>query len=787
MDFLKCENTTLHLSSNAEHKVNLLEEVKPTIKQNEDAKPIIAEPKPEQTRFRTVTAETFELKPLEWGGIVRPVNPTNISELNDTECTGCGACYNACPKKCITMESNSEGFLFPVTGDDCVKCGICNKVCPILHKPSENKPLDCFAIAADDETRYHASSGGVFPVAAKKILSNGGYVCGAGWSADFRSVIHKVINNADGLQDLCYSKYLQSDTNTVFAEIKRLLDNNERVLFSGCPCQVAGLRNYLEKDCDSLITMGLICHGVPSPLAWQKWLDSTIPAGSAPIVRVTFRDKRFGWGGQYLLLLLLLDGTEITQRSSEGYLDSFLSNYNLRKCCYDCSFKNKDLTQISDITIGDCWDIGKIDSKLNDKKGISLVLAHTEKGKDFLYSLNFNLIKIITLEQSKQRRMLTSVNLDFNTRNRFYKALPTHTYQKTLEIAKKKKLQVGVVGKYNNNNIGCQLLCLATYKVIENLGYSVKMLRIDGHFDGKPTRGQIWESLCGFTHAIVNKTDGNKRLNKGINAFVTTSDRTFSKNWKEKDDRYTQHWADESKIKISFAASFGGPGGGYSEADYPELKRRLSRFDHLSVREPDCVEFIHKLGIDNVRLLPDNVFSMPRDFYLQLIEVDTRIDEIKREYMLVHLIGGSKDKSLDVVKMLVKPNVKVIFLSYGKNALVEYDIAFGEIVVIKNMCHWLSLIKNAEFVVSDSFHATCFSLIFNVPFISLDRGKMMNSKIENLLAELNMKERNIKKSIQQEKLVEICNQPIDWRTVNNTINIWRGKCLEFIDIALKGV
>ena len=209
-------------------------------------------------------------------------------KVSADDCCGCGACYSKCGVKAITMQENDEGFLHPVINEDsCVECGQCLKVCPVLNAKDENTATpDCYACAASDEIRAKSSSGGMFTLLAEYVLNKGGVICGAAYDEKW-NVHHIIINNTADLDKLRGSKYIQSDTEKCYSEIEKLLKNGKEVLFSGTPCQVAGLNTFLGRKYDNLLTVDLLCHGAPSRGVWQKYLTESFK--DRKIINVNFR------------------------------------------------------------------------------------------------------------------------------------------------------------------------------------------------------------------------------------------------------------------------------------------------------------------------------------------------------------------------------------------------------------------------------------------------------------------------------------------------------------------
>ncbi len=320
-----------------------------------------------------------------------------INELRN--CTGCHACYSACPQESITMYRDNEGFLYPVVNKiSCTKCKLCEKVCPIITQLQRIATSDSAAFAAinkNDKIRSESSSGGIFTAIAEKMTTMSGIVFGAKFTPDF-SVIHSHTSNTDDIADFRGSKYVQSTIGNSYKECKDLLDSGKTVLFSGTPCQIGGLKAFLRKDYRNLITIDFICHGVPSPLLWEKYI-SFKSADNQRITKITFRDKSSGWEN-YSFTVNYADGNIYKQifRSNE-YMRLFLKDVSLRPSCYNCNFKG--ISRHSDITLGDFWGIRQELPSFNDNRGTSFIIVHTDKGKEIIAKLGNCMIQEISTEQ----------------------------------------------------------------------------------------------------------------------------------------------------------------------------------------------------------------------------------------------------------------------------------------------------------------------------------------------------------------------------------------------------
>lgn len=297
---------------------------------------------------------------------------------NKNVCTGCHACFNACPMNAIEMKPDSEGFLYPIVDEDkCINCNKCKKACPILNKPKLQPLSEAYGCKAkDDGERMTSTSGGVFAVLAHKTLAENGVVCGAAFDDD-NSVFHLIAENEDDLVRIKGTKYVQSRIDDTYKTLKEILDEGRQVLFSGTPCQVAGFKSFLNKDYDNLLCVDLICHGVPSPEVWQKYLDEI--SENCSVERVVFRSKSND-GGQAENKFYLSNGEVKSEIYNESpYVKGFIKNLYVRPSCFDCQFKG--IKRCSDITVGDFWSVKEYFPDFTDNKGVSAIIIHNNTGK----------------------------------------------------------------------------------------------------------------------------------------------------------------------------------------------------------------------------------------------------------------------------------------------------------------------------------------------------------------------------------------------------------------------
>lgn len=338
-----------------------------------------------------------------------------IQITDKRDCVGCNACTQRCPKNCITMHRDSQGFLYPeVDLEVCIHCDLCEKVCPVINQAAHQEPLETYAAVNNNSLELQtSSSGGIFVALAKKVIKDGGVVFGARFNDNFE-VIHDFCESQEGLPPFQGSKYVQSNIGNAFLKAEEFLKQGRTVFFTGTPCQIAGLNLFLRKDYPNLITADVICHGVPSPLVWKKYLQHVKDShpNKAKISNINFRDKKQGWENFGLSICTQETAGDVSanipQNTSSSpvncsfkshnddlYMRLFLSNLDLRPSCHQCPVRSGKSQ--SCLTLGDFWGVKTVVPQAYNPSGTSLLLANTHSGVATIKSLATSTPPVVTL------------------------------------------------------------------------------------------------------------------------------------------------------------------------------------------------------------------------------------------------------------------------------------------------------------------------------------------------------------------------------------------------------
>lgn len=362
----------------------------------------------------------------------------NISDVGNS-CVGCGLCSEVCPKQCIKIEYDKNGFLQPtIDFEKCVDCGICKNKCPVCKKTDRTEPITAFAVKAkDEESRLKSASGGAAATFAKTVIDNGGCFSGVVYDNEF-NVVHEICDNVQKIDLFRDSKYVQSDMNDIYKKIGGLLNRGKRVFATGTPCQIAALRSCFGSEKDNLILCDFVCNGVPTPNLLKKYITLLEYNENKKVRNIYLRDKTNGWQKSNVKVEFDDGSSKIISRDNCEFYNVFAFNIALRNSCYNCKFKNFNIA--SDITIGDYWGIDKKYPEFNDDKGCSLVMLNTERGRRFFEEAadSFDIIETGTeFAVETHPKLLKSVGKNFYRENFLSEMQKADSPQKFKNVVKK--------------------------------------------------------------------------------------------------------------------------------------------------------------------------------------------------------------------------------------------------------------------------------------------------------------------------------------------------------------
>lgn len=727
-----------------------------------------------------------------------------IRDVGNDICTGCAACLNACPVNAIRMEPNYEGFLYPqIDKDKCIDCGLCYNKCPAVNSDEyivDTEP-ECYAVCASDEIRMKSSSGGVFSVLADYFLKNDGYVAGVVWSDEWKAE-YTVTNDYSVFEKMRGSKYVQSDTGKVYTEIKELLENGKKVMFTGCPCQVAGLKHYLGKNYDNLLAVDILCHGSPSPEAFSKFLltavkpllpdhsEKTIRDFKSHIKDINFRSKeRHGWAPS--LLITMKNGAEYDKNRSETpWYSSFLNILNCREVCGSCRYAS--IPRQGDITMGDFWGIEEIDPEIHDGKGVSVVTINNANGRNYfdLVRENFKTVKTELISEARKKNWnLVGSSKSHKERRRFFELMNANDdYDKITEYALKRKFDIGYIGWWYGQNYGSVLTNFALHQYLKSRNLSVLM--IEWPLRSKPTEPP--PDTMSRRHAkkyydiSMRRTfDELHDLNWFCDSFVVGSDQLWNY-WSIRDTGYFYFldFVEDSKKKIAYSTSFGHPTFGAPNNYLKNASFHMNRFDYISVRENDGVDICkYTFGIDSVQTM-DPVFICEKSEYYNLISQSSFNSE--EPYIFAYILSPTREKREALLELSRKMNLKIKLVldaqsDFERNRdIMDMNECLYENLEIED---WLKMLNDSQFVFTDSYHGTCFSVIFEKQFACIANIKRGISRFVTTLNLLELSSRMVYDPFEALNVVE---ESIDYNCVNQKLlaevyrsRKWLDEALEF--------
>lgn len=677
-------------------------------------------------------------------------------------CTGCGACADICSASAISMAENADGFLMPVIDNvRCQACGKCFATCPVLTPSAPNmKTPAIYAFRADDATRMGSSSGGFFPVAAKKILDAGGVVCGTIYGSDWRPR-HVIADDWAGIQPMRGAKYAQSDTGGIYAQAASILRTGRQLLFTGTPCQGAALKSFLGKEYANLLTIDIVCEGVPSQSLFRQHLSEINFPG--PYKSMDFRSKHYPWG-MHVLRIEAQDGRLYEGRpDDDNYVRALLSGMSLRKSCIDCPFCA--YPRQGDISMGDLWDYDKIMGHEADEKGTSMLFINNAKGWEFFKSLHKQDVEIIPVKWNQNKipnRVYRSAHYHPG-RDRFFHLLRKKSLHQAIDYVENKKFDAGCVGVYDSYNFGSTLTYFALYHVLEDLGMATLMIVPYNESATAEDRLKETYEAGSWPNYVFGGTFANKNemrmLNERCEIFVSGSDQLFNGLCYQWTDGFiTQDWVEDSKIKIAYAASFGHDKIiTLSNAEKDNLAYAISKFDAFSVREESGVDLCQReFGLQTTHVL-DPVFLCAKTHYDELASLTPEQNPPDAKFVYAYILDPTNEKQDLLEDVCNTQGVDYrLYSDWNRTDGFRLRVRKGK------MNKRLHDLMCSKFIIADSFHGVCFAIIFRKPFIIYANHDRGYARFASILRESGLTHRMVHSFAEYQSRKDELLQPVDY-------------------------
>lgn len=705
-------------------------------------------------------------------------------------CTGCSACYNACSVDALQMMPDELGFLHPdIAEEKCVHCDLCIQSCPVLTKIEEThtKQPVCYAVQGQDDLRKKSSSAGVFTLLSEIVLKQGGIVVGA--MMDEKCIVHHaIISSHEELEKLRKSKYVQSEIGLAYQQIACLLKENKYVLFSGTPCQVAALRTFLGKEYCNLLTIDILCHGVPSQKMLNDFLKET---KNQDAVSVDFRAAQFGWKKNPKNMLIYKKNGERTPvlYAENEYEQGFHNELILRESCYDCEFA--EMPRQGDISLGDFWGIGDHESELDDDIGTGVVLINSKKGERLFEKISDSL------------KVEKEVPLDWLRDNRIHKEIKGSPYRKYFNFLYKNgkfiqsvkdalnyKFSIGIVGPWMNINCGGALTYFALYSTLTDMGYSPIMISQPEGLEWSPaTEYCRYKELPYPDYAIAPVKKGyaeQREFNNSCDTFIVGSDQLFTGEMMRILDGYSDlEWVNENKKKIAYAASFARENFDGTYLQHEKLQFFLKRFDAFSVREKSGVELAKNEFQIQAEWVLDPVFLCAMEHWDKLIKNGMeRVSD--QSYVFGYILDPNQEKEC-VIKYAAKALNAEYYAASDVWNTPETIAQMWSVPTLDKIGNeeLLAQIKNSKYVVTDSFHGVCFAIIFHKPFTVLVNKERGASRFYSILSLLGLENRilNMSEEINDKELLA----PIDYESVELKLETEKERCISWLKNAIESV
>lgn len=717
------------------------------------------------------------------------VSPDTTLHTPHDICTGCSACHQACPSGAITMEMDAEGFIRPVVdAQKCIHCGLCNKVCPVADDKVTKTPSDFIAAYAAWNSNLAelklSSSGGIFSLLADRTLQRKGIVCGAVYD-NTGHVHHGFAQTAEELSRMRGSKYVQSDMQNSFSQVRDFLKSGREVLFTGTGCQVGGLKSFLRKDYPNLLTQEIICEGTPSPGLWERHLHYLCP-NMKELHYLSFRDKKYGW-----TKTLVADYTNKEGKRSkiaipaarEPYIKVMFGAISQARNCYACRFREG--RSGADIIVGDMWALNVVAPEAKPQCGASVILCNTERGKLVVEELKSRMgycKQISPLSAAINNGYIYRAPvIEAAARRTFYQryqdGVQLHEY---VEEALQRSNRVAILNHAGHSNYGSNLTAFALQEALRRMGYDARTVSLVPFHATSSAAAKPYHS---FINGVLRRTKEVfgpctcSALNKEFDTFVVGSDQVWryprSARRQAAEPAFYLDFAAQGKRRIAYAASFGiGEYQGPSR-QRSRLKKALKDFDAVSVREEQAVITLQQqFDYQHAEVTLDPVFLLTQRDWQRFSQAAD---------------SPAPEGTLSSLFFFYGSQLRETLATYAQqHHLTELSLNDGGASVMT----WLRRIEKAALVVTDSFHTLCFAIIFKRPFVVITSERCGKARLHHLLNLLGLTERiidmdNVSEQNLTQTLELIADTPIDYDSISDILENEAERSLAWLKEAMQ--
>ena len=677
----------------------------------------------------------------------------DLLDWNGLSCTGCTTCVNKCEFNAISMDFDSEGFNRPkLDAEKCTECKTCEKVCPLnIPLLNRNPTPSCYAACGEEAIAQLSSSGGAFTIMAQEILKEKGIIVGAAYDENME-VQHIMVDKEEDLGKLRGPKYSASNLGNIFIDVEKALKKGKKVLFTGCPCQAAGLRSFLNKDYNNLLIVDLICGGSGSPAVFKRYL-SEMSEGKG-IVDVNFRDKRFGWG-ENNTVITFKDGTEkINYDRKDPFLKGILGDVIKSKACSNCIFS--ETPRQGDISIGDFWNINELFRELDSKGGVSSILINSKEGEGFFKKIKprFPVVKPVSLSFTKQFSRLHKIRAPHPSRERFFYLFREGKFplEKCMDYAINWKYDIGICGNWTSRDYGEGISNYALYNIIKDMDLEPLMIEKRGVSFTADIPLPVQYSENPYRPFHVEKAhkslDEERRISTRVSAFITGPGSlwNYGLHSEEGVSSYSLDFASPWRHRIAYATSFGASMFTGDAKQTKSLETLLSKFNHISVREKSDVGILEKKFNIEAKWILDPIMLLDIRHLERLASPATA--KAIGDYAFNYCITPSARMFNGLDRLAEEKGygmVTAIGLE-GRKRLIERDFeATGSEWTSWNypyiekcsMENWIYYMMRSRIIISDSFHAICLALLLKKNFIHIKSTMSEGGRFDETASLLN--------------------------------------------------